>query len=208
MTLFFWRKCSFQKITQRFEATVTGNNYRYGLYVLSCLESIIFPIPVDIFLIPLCLKVDLRQTCWIAFLCTLASVVGAAIGYGLGLYAFQTIGEHILRFFNLLEYVPQFEEFYNVYGAWVILFGAITPFPFKVVVIISGLVGYNFYIFLIMCFVGRFIRFMGVAVLINRFGYVAKKFIEKYLGMVSFLVSFFILFGYILYKYLLWEISL
>ena len=140
---------------------------------------------------------------WYAFLCTIASVLGALLGYAIGALLFDAVAQPILSFYG---YADKFEEFagrYNEWGIWVVLIAGLTPFPFKVITIASGATGLGLPIFIITSLVARGIRFFAVAGLIYVFGPPVREFVEKRLGLV-FAASLAILIGgFVVAKYII-----
>ncbi|MEM6464098.1 MAG: YqaA family protein [Pseudomonadota bacterium] len=156
---------------------------RSALAGVSFVESSFFPIPPDVLLIPMVLA-D-RAAWWkTALICTIASVLGALLGYFIGMYLYEAIGQPILAFYGKENSFDQISQWYNTYGGWGVLFAAITPFPYKVLTIFSGATGLNLFTFIIVSIIGRSFRFFLVAYLLYRFGQPIRDFIEKYLGML------------------------
>lgn len=163
------------------------------LFFLSMIESIIFPIPPDTLLMPLCLG-NRAKAFRFALLCTVGSLVGAAIGYYIG-YALWWSGDHeysalALWFFDL---VPSFSEekfttvkdLYEKYNVWIVFIAAFTPLPFKVVTITAGAFKVQFLLFIVGSTIGRAGRFFLVAWLLRRYGNGMKVFIDKYFNLLS-----------------------
>ncbi|MET3600152.1 YqaA family protein [Martelella mangrovi] len=171
-----------------------------ALFAVSFAESSFFPIPPDVLMIPMVIAKP-RNWVRIAFICTLASIIGAIGGYLIGLFLFETVGQPILAFYGKEHSFEQIAEWYNTWGGWGVLFAAITPFPYKVLTIFSGATGLNFGIFLLVSVIGRSFRFFLIAFLLNRYGVPIRDFIEKYLGIL-FTVFVVLLFGgFYLVKY-------
>ncbi len=171
-----------------------------ALFAISFAESSFFPIPPDVLMIPMVIAKPLS---WvrIAFICTLASILGAIGGYLIGMFLFEAVGQPILAFYGKEHSFEQIAEWYNTWGGWGVLFAAITPFPYKVLTIFSGATGLNFGIFLLVSVIGRSFRFFLIAFLLNRYGVPIRDFIEKYLGIL-FTVFVVLLFGgFYLVKY-------
>lgn len=154
-----------------------------GLFSVSFIESSFFPIPPDVLLIPMTIA---RPQRWIrlACVCTIASVLGAFLGYAIGMFLYEAIGKPILAFYGKEDAFDQIAEWYNTWGGWGVLFAAVTPFPYKVLTIFSGATGLNFLIFTVVSIIGRGARFFLVAWLLSRYGEPIRLFIEKYLGML------------------------
>lgn len=166
---------------------------RAGLATVSFAESSFFPIPPDVLLIPMVLA-D-RANWWKnALICTVASVAGALLGYAIGMFLFETVGEPILAFYGKADSFAQVSDWYNTYGGWGVLFAAVTPFPYKVLTIFSGATGLNLVTFIVVSIIGRALRFFLVAFLLYKFGEPIRLFIEKYLGIL-FAIFLVLLFG-------------
>lgn len=157
------------------------------LALVSAAESFIFPIPPDALLIPMVLAARER---WfrIAAVCTVASVVGAVIGYGIGALAFSTIGEPILGFYGLEERFDEFSSDYNTYGTWAVLIAGITPIPFKLVTILSGTTAMPLMPFILACAIARGARFFLVALLLWYVGPSVRTLVERRLGFITSLI--------------------
>ncbi len=162
----------------------------WTLYGIAFIESSFFPIPPDLFLIPLILA-RRSQAFKIALGATIASVLGGLLGYGIGIFLYDSIGVHILNVYN---YTAPFERFcaaYNKYGVWIAFGGAITPFPYKIITIASGVTQLDLSVFILSSVFGRGLRFFLIAWLLWKWGEPMKLWIEKNLGWLS--VAFFAL---------------
>ncbi len=165
----------------------------FALALIALIESSVFPIPPDILLIPMILAA--RDRAWlIAFICTLASVIGGIFGYGIGYYLFEQIGQPVLEFYHHTGKFSEFRNGYNQWGAWAVLFAGITPFPYKVITILSGVTGLSMPVFIISSILARGIRFFVVAALLWKYGVPIRSFVERYLG-VFFILFIILLFG-------------
>tara|TARA_B100001250_G_scaffold175933_1_gene151271 strand:- start:30 stop:479 length:450 start_codon:yes stop_codon:yes gene_type:complete len=132
-----------------------------------------------------------------ATICTISSAIGGIFGYLIGLLLFNSIGIVLINFYHLEESINEFKNYYNSYGAWIVIIAGFTPFPFKVITIASGLFQLNFFIFLICSIISRGARFYLVAGLLYFFGKKIKLFIDKYFNILTILF-FIILIGSIL----------
>jgi len=166
------------------------------LSLISFTESSFFPIPPDIILIPMILAKRAKAFLF-ATICTISSAIGGIFGYLIGLLLFNSIGIVLINFYHLEESINEFKNYYNSYGAWIVIIAGFTPFPFKVITIASGLFQLNFFIFLICSIISRGARFYLVAGLLYFFGKKIKLFIDKYFNILTILF-FIILIGSIL----------
>ena len=153
------------------------------LSFVSFIESSVFPIPPDVLLIPMVIANRAR---WFFYglVCTLASVAGAFLGYAIGAFLFDTIGQSILEFYGKADSFDKVAAWYNTYGGWGVLFAAITPFPYKVLTIFSGATGLNLVTFAVVSVIGRGFRFFLISWLLGRYGAPMQEFIEKRLGLL------------------------
>ena len=120
----------------------------------------------------------------IAAVCLASSVAGGMFGYLIGLELYDALGAPVLEFFGYEMHFARFAESYNEYGAWAVLFAGVTPFPYKVITILSGATGLNFQVFVISSIIARGARFFIVAALLWRFGEPMREFIEAKLGFL------------------------
>jgi membrane protein YqaA with SNARE-associated domain len=158
---------------------------RWGLALVSFVESSVFPIPPDVALIPMVLAK--RDKAWLyATICTVASVLGGAFGYAVGYFLFDTLGQYILNLYGYQQAYESFSENFNAWGVWIVLIAGFTPFPFKVITIASGVTHLNFAIFMLVSLFARGARFYLVAGLLWWFGPPIKNFIDRYFGILSF----------------------
>ncbi len=171
----------------------------FWLAVISFVESSFFPIPPDIMLIPMILATP-KQAWKIAGVCTVASVIGAYLGYIIGFYFFQLIAEPLLNFYGYLDKFNEFKNLYNEYGAWIVFGAGITPFPYKIITIASGVVHLNLVVFTIASVIARGLRFFLIAWLLYAYGEKMRTFIEKNLGWLSILFLVLLIGGFALLK--------
>ena len=153
------------------------------LAAVSFIESSDFPIPPEVLLIPMVLARPDR-TWLIAGVCTVASVLGGMLGYFIGWGLFEQVGRPVLEFYGMDHKFETFRHTYNEWGAWAVLVAGVTPFPYKVITILSGATGLNFAIFMAASVIARGIRFFLIAALLWKFGAPVKDFIERRLGLV------------------------
>ena len=163
------------------------------LAIISFVESSVFPIPPDVLMIPLILAAPHRA--WlIALIATVSSVLGGLLGYGIGAFAFDQLGQPILEALGKLDRIEEFNAKFNEAGFWAVLGAGITPFPYKVITIMSGWTGMPLATFIVTSIIARGLRFFIVAALLWKFGAPVREFIERRLGLV-FTAFFVILIG-------------
>lgn len=168
----------------------TKPNAVWVLAIVSFAESSFFPIPPDIFLIPLVLACRERAF-KLAAVCTVSSVLGGYFGYFIGFALYNTVAVPILDFYHYTNQFTDFTKLYNEYGAWIVFGAGVTPFPYKIITIASGVTHLDLWTFTIASVLARGLRFYLVAWLLWKWGASMKTFIEKNLGWLS--VLFFVL---------------
>ncbi len=176
---------------------------RYALYALAIIafiESSVFPIPPDVLLIPMIIALP-RRAFLIAFVATVFSVLGGMFGYYIGAVLFDSIGQPLLDFYGKAAQFDQFKETYNDYGAWAVLIAGVTPFPFKVITILSGSTGLDFGVFVLSSVLARAARFFIIAALLWKFGVPIRTFIEKRLGLVFTVALALLVGGFVAVKF-------
>jgi len=155
----------------------------WALAAVAFVESSVFPIPPDALMIPMIVATP-RRAWLIAGVCTLASVAGGAFGYLIGVALFEEVGRPVLAFYGMTDKFDAFAANYNAWGLWWVLIAGITPFPYKVITILSGATGLDFALFMAASVVARGLRFFLIAALLWRFGDPIRDFIERRLGLV------------------------
>lgn len=155
----------------------------WALAFVAFIESSFFPIPPHIMIIPMVLAAPHRAAL-IAGVATVASVLGGVLGYAIGAFAFDAIGQPILESLGKADRMVEFNERFNDFGFWPVLIGGLTPFPYKVITIMSGWTGLPFVTFLVTSIVARAAIFFILAGLLWKFGPPIRIFVEKYLGLV------------------------
>jgi membrane protein YqaA with SNARE-associated domain len=142
-------------------------------------ESSFFPLPPDLVLLPMSLAKP--QKAWFyAAVCTIASVAGGILGYFIGAALFDTLGQWIIKFYGYGPRIDALRDFYGQWGWAFILVKGLTPIPFKLVTIVSGLLGYSLPLFILLALITRGARFFIIAAAMNRFGDTFRGLLEKH----------------------------
>jgi membrane protein YqaA with SNARE-associated domain len=173
-----------------------------ALFGVSFVESSVFPIPPDVMLVPMVLA-NPGRAYWFAFICTVGSVLGGLLGYAIGYFLFETLGEPLLLLYGHGDGVERAIAWYQRWGAWIVAAKGLTPFPYKVITITSGFAHLDLVAFTIASIVSRAPRFFIVAWLLRRYGQPVRGFIERRLSLVTTLFLLAIVAGFVLVEYLL-----
>ncbi len=156
---------------------------KYYLAIVSFVESSFFPIPPDVMVVPMVIskKADFKK---IFFITTIFSVLGGMLGYVIGAFFFE-FGAHIMNFYgyedklyNLKESLIKNDGFYAWLG--ILFLAGFTPIPYKVFTIASGLIGFNFLIFVLISLISRGLRFFLISYLSYKFGDLFNEFMDKH----------------------------
>ena len=174
----------------------------WALFLLAVAESSFFPIPPDVFLMVLCIAAPKRSFRYAA-ICAVGSVLGGAIGYGLGLGFMDTLGVKILDWYGLQDKYVVVQDLYQRYDALAVGAAGFTPLPYKLFTITAGAFKINFVTFILMSIVSRSARFFLVAALIYKFGAPVRHFIERYFNLLSILFFILLIGGFLLIRFLL-----
>lgn len=187
-----------------YEVTLSWAQHRHALWLLALVafvESSFFPIPPDILMIPMILARPSRA--WlIASVALIASVLGGLLGYAIGALAFEQIGEPILQSLGKAGSMAEFSQRFNDFGFWAVLTAGVTPFPYKVITIMSGWTGMPLGTFIITSIFARALRFYIVATLLWKFGEPIREFIEKRLPLMFILFVVILVGGFYAVKFL------
>jgi len=173
----------------------------WALAIVAFLESSVFPIPPDVIMIPMIIAAP-RRAFLIAGVALVASVAGGILGYYIGWGLFESVGRPVLEFYGKDAYFDEFRQSYNDFGAWAVLIAGVTPFPYKVITILSGVTGLNFAVFMVASVIARGLRFFIVAALLWKFGAPIRDFIERRLGLMFTLFVILLLGGFYAVQYL------
>ena len=172
------------------------------LTALSFAESSFFPIPPDVMLIPMCLARPERAFRY-ALICTIASVAGALLGYAIGYFLFDAVGQPILHFYGLSDAFEGFARRFNEQGWIIVLLAGFTPLPFKVITIAAGATAMPLHILVIAAVIARSARFFLVAALLWKFGEPMKRVIDRHFAVLTIAVAIVGVGGFVAIKYLL-----
>ena len=173
----------------------------WALAIVAFVESSVFPIPPDLLMIPMIIATP-RRAFLIAGVAMAASVLGGMLGYYIGWGLFESVGRPVLEFYGKTDAFESFARRYNEYGPWAVLIAGVTPFPYKVITILSGSTGLSLPIFIISSIIARGLRFFVIAALLWKFGSPIRDFIERRLGLMFTLFVILLLGGFYLVKYL------
>ncbi|MCC5972075.1 MAG: DedA family protein [Pararhodobacter sp.] len=173
----------------------------WALAFVAFIEASVFPIPPDVLMVAMIIATPHRAFL-IAGVAVLASVLGGLAGYAIGAFAFESIGRPVLETLGKADAVAAFNTRFHDFGFWSVLVAGVTPFPFKVITIMSGWTGLPLTTFVVTAIIARALRFFFVAALLWRYGAPIRDFIERWLGLLSVLFVVLLLLGFYAVRYL------
>jgi membrane protein YqaA with SNARE-associated domain len=191
----------FKKLYQWTLSLAESPHAPWALGLVAFAESSFFPIPPDTILVPMALARPKRAFLY-ALICTLASVAGGLLGYAIGALLYATLGKWLI---NLYGYGARVEEVRALYAHWgwaFILIKGLTPIPFKIVTITSGLLAYSLPLFILLCVITRGARFFLLAAVLNRYGAPINGLLEKYFGYFLLLLAGAVILGFVIAAHL------
>jgi membrane protein YqaA with SNARE-associated domain len=175
-----------------------------ALFVLSFAESSFFPVPPDVLLAPLALGAP-RKWLRFALACSLASVLGGMLGYGIGAFLWSAIGPWAYAHLGAIGLTEanfdKFQSWYDRYDFWIVFTCGFTPLPYKVCTISAGVARINFVGFLIASAVSRSARFFLIAGLMGWKGDRVRPLIEKYFNWFSLAFVIMLIGGFLVLKW-------
>lgn len=165
------------------------------LALLCFLEAMILPIFPEIMLAPMI--VANRKRAWrLAAICTVSSVVGGLAGYAIGYFLFDTIGKAIIDFYGAGDGFASLTKSFNDNGPLMVLIGAVSPIPYKVITITSGVAGLDIWTFVFYGLIGRGARYFIPCGLFYFFGPAANSFIEKHKALAGWAMLALVIIGF------------
>lgn len=172
-----------------------------ALFLIAIVESSVFPIPPDVLLIAI-VAANTQRWLSAALLCSAGSVIGAMVGYWIGMVAMPTIGQPIVDFYHAHEAWNTVEVYFDTYGVWFLAIAAFTPLPFKVATIAAGATGMAFWPFVIVSMFGRAARFFIVAIILRIYGAPVRALIEKHFDVLSIVFVVLLVAGFLVIRLL------
>ena len=177
----------FNLINNTIRITDNKNSLNF-LALFSFLESIIIPIPPDIFLIPITLTKRFKWF-FLGVYTTLFSILGGILGYIIGMFFWDIVGYKIINFYDGQDHIDYIRNLFSKYGWLVILIAGFSPIPYKIFTLGSGMLGYNFIIFLLCSIISRGLRFLTLTYLVSKYGDKSIKLIEKHFVKFTIIIS-------------------
>ena len=158
------------------------SEHRYGKWVLAAIafaDSSFLPIPPDLLLVPMAL-VRPKQIWALSLICTVASSLGAVVGYVIGYGLWSLVGARLVELYGYGDGFGAYQILIEKWGVWIIIAKSFTPIPFKIMAIAAGVAGMSPWAFLASAAVGRALHFAIVATLIALWGGRVMDLVSRY----------------------------
>ena len=178
------------------------SNTRFAMpfvFFIGYIEAIIFPIPQEVFMVPMMLS-EKAKVFRIVFFSVLGSIIGGLTAYYLGLLFFDSLVMPIINFYNYSESFLYFKNQINEYGFIYVFIGGFTPLPFKIITLSSGALNIPIWNFLLAATLSRSIRFYLIGFLTYKYGNNVINIIDRKLNLITFIILLIIFLIYFTYK--------
>lgn len=175
-----------------------------ALFIIALAESSFFPLPPDPLLLALCLGASKRSLRFAA-IATVGSVVGGMIGYAIGAGAWSVTQEWFFAYVPGVtpEAFEGVRDFYDRHGFAAVFLAGLSPIPYKVFTLASGVFGINFGVFVLASVLSRGFRFFLIAALVYRFGAPIERFIDRNFNKLVVVFSVLFVGGFIAIEFLM-----
>ena len=181
------------------------SNTRFAMpfvFFIGYIEAIIFPIPQEVFMVPMMLS-EKAKVFRIVFFSILGSIIGGLTAYYLGLLFFDSLVLPIINFYNYSESFLYFKNQINEYGFIYVFIGGFTPLPFKIITLSSGILNIPIWNFLLAATLSRSIRFYLIGFLTYKYGNNVINIIDRKLNLITFIILLIVFLIYFTYKLIL-----
>ena len=165
---------------------------QYFLSLIAFIESIFFPIPPDVVLVPV-IHFNKDKYLMTIINCTFFSVMGGIVGYILGFFIFDLVK----NYFDLTKQ-NAFLNFYNDWGLIAIFLGGFTPIPYKIIALTSGYSNFNFFLFVLLSILSRGLRFYIIGFIVRRYSDQGILFLKKNQLIIFLLTPIIIILAYLI----------
>ncbi|WP_133128175.1 YqaA family protein [Legionella nagasakiensis] len=168
-----------------YDKTLLWSGHRHAPYYLASVsfaESSFFPIPPDVMLVSMGLAAPQRAW-YYAFIATLFSVLGGALGYVIGLYGMELIEPYLVSSYASGYY--QIAHWFEQHGVWIVILAGFTPFPYKLFTIAAGAMHMAFLPFLFGSLIGRGLRFFLVSAILYFMGARIETRLRHYIDVIG-----------------------
>ena len=172
------------------------------VFFIGYIEAIIFPLPQEIFMVPMMLS-ERSKIFRIAFFSFIGSIIGGITAYYLGLLFFDSVVNPILNLYNYTNNFEFFKAQINEYGFIYVFIGGFTPLPFKIITLSSGALSIPLWNFLIAAILSRSIRFYLIGFLVWKYSDNVINIIDRKLNLITLILFTIILTIYLCYKFIL-----
>lgn len=170
-----------------------------ALALVSFAESIIFPIPTAVMLVAM-VQADKARAWRLAFIAGIFSVLGGLFGYALGWFAYESFAHPILESLGKVDSAEKFKTMADEYGAIAVFIGGLSPFPYKVITILSGALKISLPVFIVASLISRFAQYYLAAAIVWKFGDDAEYLLKEHFWKLTTAVLAVCIAGWFIYR--------
>jgi membrane protein YqaA with SNARE-associated domain len=167
---------------------------------ISFIESSFFPIPTAIMLAPMVLARRDRAW-WLASLATMTSVAGGVLGYAIGFYLFDQVGTAIIEFFGKEQLFQEVKDRFQEDGVWLVVLAGVTPLPYKLCTISSGVLSLALIPFILASIVGRAGQFFIIAGVLWWGGPKIEQHLRRWMEIIGWGMIFLVIAAYLYFRH-------
>jgi len=168
----------------------------WAVAATSFAESAIVPIPIDAILVPVMLA-DHKRLWLAALVATVASVLGGIAGYLIGLLLYETLVQWLVELYNWQESFQEIQARFHEEGWWIVIFGAVSPLPYKLIAIASGVQQLSLPLFILASVAGRGLRFLAIAIAMHYFGPQIRILMDRHAQVIGWIVLAILILGFV-----------
>lgn len=166
-------------VKERARALITSKHLVTGTAIASFAESTVVPIPLEAILIP-AMQAN-RDRLWLLAAAALGGcIVGALVGYAVGYYLFDALGQQLVQWFGDPQVYAEAKQQIRENGFWFVLSVGIVPIPFQIAMLAAGTAQYSIAGYLGATVISRGIRYFGLALLVWKFGNRAEILVRRH----------------------------
>ncbi len=191
-----------EKLAERMRRWIESRHVVWGVFAVSFAETTVLPVPIEVVLIPVMLT-NHRRLWHIAAFTLAGCLVGASVGYLIGLGAYEVVGQPFIELVGATEQFGRYKQKLADDGFWYVLMLSITPVPFQIAYLGAGVVKMSYPTFLASAALGRGLRYFGLALLVAILGRAAAPWLEQHKTQLAIWVTVIFIGGYTAYE-LVW----
>lgn len=160
-----------------------------GIAIAGLLEATILPIPMETISIPVYLSSE-KNILYLVVILIFFSTLGSAIGY----FFWKELGKSIRDKYFQKNFFIKLKKLYEKNVFLTLLSSAFTPIPFEGYVMVAGMLGINFKMFILGAIISRILRHLPQGILVYFYGErILNNFRAYSIGIMLIFICIFIM---------------